>query len=196
MRQVQFCGGIGTGKTTVARAIHRIVGGNLLLESYEDVAYWKKFFKNPSRFSLEKNSNFIFSHAELLSESSTNEPSVCDFSLLQDVSYAALSEESFERTWIEALFHRYEYMTGGPTVLIRTECELETQCERIRGRGRNIEQDIDQFFLSSLNQSIVQTVSKLGKDGVTVVVDTTTWPLNGSEEEHMMILSGAIESLR
>lgn len=58
-------GNIGAGKSTLAKFLHKYLGGGLLLEEFEDNASLKDFYENPE-FALNAELQFVLDRSRQL----------------------------------------------------------------------------------------------------------------------------------
>ncbi|MXQ13509.1 deoxynucleoside kinase [Microvirga makkahensis] len=83
MVRLEIAGGIGAGKTTLARVLADSWGSGLVHENVPDVPFFSKFYAAPQTYGLEKNISFLLSHVDLIRDSmrSNGGVAVCDFAL-------------------------------------------------------------------------------------------------------------------
>jgi len=167
MFRIEICGGIATGKTTMAEQISAVGKIALAREVFESVPFWKKFYENPRVYEFSKNVSFLLFHADCLRDASASpHGTVCDFAFLQDLSYAAISPRRKEEFPILQAIHRHLARSfSPPSAIIHLSCSTQTQVERIRARGRAPERSIGEQYLDDLNAAIRQDVSTLSEAG-------------------------------
>jgi deoxyadenosine/deoxycytidine kinase len=167
--RIEICGGIATGKSTLAARIAE--GGHALLikESYRNIPYWTKFYTDTRGYALEKNLGFLLSHADAIPESSAKHDGqvVCDYAMFQDLVYAKLGPpEDFPTLY--GLYERLTKRLGPPKTIIYLSCRTATQIERIIRRGRRAEQTIPEAYLLELNSrldaALRETITQSGAD--------------------------------
>ena len=88
-RRLEIAGGIGAGKTTLARALAECASAHPIHEDVVTVPFFSQFYAAPQVYAFEKNISFLLSHADQVREVvSRKQPLiVCDFALFQDLSY-------------------------------------------------------------------------------------------------------------
>lgn len=90
MIRIEICGGIATGKTSLAGRLMQHGSFRLVWEKYREVPFWEKFYAAPAKFALEKNISFLLFHSDAIREAmkSDSRDIVCDFAMFQDLAYA------------------------------------------------------------------------------------------------------------
>jgi hypothetical protein len=93
MYHIEICGGIATGKTTLANRLHKICGLEVFTESFSEVPFWKESYESRGKkYVFQKNIGFLLFHAHRLAEATAcSKVAVCDFAYFQDLAYADLS---------------------------------------------------------------------------------------------------------
>jgi deoxyadenosine/deoxycytidine kinase len=156
MHRIEICGGIATGKTTLAEQIAAAGKITLVREVFEEVPFWKKFYENPVVYEFSKNISFLLFHADCLRTASASpNGAVCDFAFLQDMSYAAISpRRQQELPILRAIHGHLAKSIAPPSAIVHLYCSTQTQLQRIRGRGRQPEQSIGARYLEDLNGAL------------------------------------------
>ncbi|MCI9533638.1 MAG: deoxynucleoside kinase [Lachnospiraceae bacterium] len=146
--RIEICGGIASGKTTLARIMEK-EGFCAVYERYQDNPFLGEFYKNKGvDCSFETEMVFTLLHYKMLRAISENKQLVSDYSLLQDLAYgkANLKKEEF------AVFYQmYQYLMQQialPRMIIYLKCRTKVLAERIADRAREMEQMVDIDYLS------------------------------------------------
>ena len=156
--RIEICGGIATGKTTLARRLAQDTDCSLVLEDFRANPFWTRFYENPEKFVREKNVVFFAQHFGEI-KAATSALVICDYALLQDLAYASqcLIDDHLDvmsRLW------RHLYPPLDPaSLIVHLECHEEIQLERIHARGRNEEKPITVTYLKSLNDAIRKMIT-------------------------------------
>ncbi len=159
--RIEVCGGIASGKTTLANLVGR-AGVHPVFENFQENPFWRDFYSNPGEFIFETEITFTLQHYNLIKKSLiSSNLFVCDFSLFLDLAYAELGLtnpklQSFMSVF-EIIINEVEY----PDVLIHLECDAETELKRIRSRDREVEKSINLDFLTALNNSVIKQVNDM-----------------------------------
>ena len=146
--RIEICGGIASGKTTLARIMEK-EGFCAVYERYQNNPFLGEFYKNKGvDCSFETEMVFTLLHYKMLRAMSENKQLVSDYSLLQDLAYgkANLKKEEF------AVFYQmYQYLMQQialPRMIIYLKCRTKVLAERIADRAREMEQMVDIDYLS------------------------------------------------
>ncbi|HEV7659702.1 MAG TPA: deoxynucleoside kinase [Allosphingosinicella sp.] len=196
--RIEICGGIGAGKTTIAQVLSELLACPLVSETYRSVPFWEPFFKNPKRYSFQKNVGFALSHGERLHASLDLEHSVSDFALFQDLAYAEISQDQEEFHVVNAIYDRMVRLVGYPSILVRVSCRPDRQHDRIKQRGRIAEHAAELGFICDLNSRVEQKALALTqRAGVPYFeLDTTEWGAADLPDEWSSRLAPIIASFR
>jgi deoxyguanosine kinase len=153
--RIEICGGIATGKSTLAARIAESGQLRLVKESYRNIPFWIKFYGDTRGYALEKNLGFLLSHADAIPENADQQVDqvVCDYAMFQDLAYAKLGPPEDLPTII-SLHERLAKRLGPPTIIIHLTCSTATQMARIVHRGRGAEQSIPESYLLELRSKI------------------------------------------
>lgn len=176
MTRIEICGGIATGKTSLARRLAEHSSLHLVQERYREMPFWAKFFSDPTRYALGKNVSFLLFHADVIEDHrGANTPHiVCDFAMFQDVAYASVSSEKGDLPLIEGLYHRLTERIGLPSAIVRLKCEPETQLKRISQRGRKSEGAVTERYLIELQNKIDERLEELVRPRDVPIVNVDT----------------------
>lgn len=155
MQQIEVCGGIATGKTTFASLVSRNTSFVMAKEDYQAVPFLTNFYTDPSKYGLAKNLSFLLAHAGSIHSLKNEQPKniICDFAFFQDVAYSKLGDAR-ESALVEKLYDHLQEVLGYPTLVVRLECNAETQLSRIQSRGRTFEGNISKYYLENLDAEI------------------------------------------
>ena len=177
MARMEIVGGIGAGKTTLARVLAEAWGSQVVHEDVLDVPFFSKFYAAPQVYGFEKNISFLLSHADLIREAEGGNEGliVCDFALFQDLSYTDIGCSPADADAVEAVYRRLVERVGHPALVVHLRCTPDTQLRRIVSRGRSQETGIARAYLVDLCAAIDRRLEQLRSDapGLTVIeVDT------------------------
>lgn len=174
--RIEVCGGIGAGKSTVAATIAKAWGLRLVRETYEEIPFWSKYYREPTEYELEKNVSFLLAHGDAIRSglrgAPHDRPVLFDFALFQDLAYADLSSSEADAQAVEMLHDRLTDRFGGPSLLLHVHCPVGIQLNRIRLRGRAPEAEIGEAFLRALSLRIEDRVQRLRTRLPVIDIDT------------------------
>jgi deoxyadenosine/deoxycytidine kinase len=177
MVRLEIAGGIGAGKTTLARVLAASWNSGLVHENVLDVPFFSKFYAAPQTYGFEKNISFLLSHADLIRDSMRGNGgvAVCDFALFQDLSYTDVGCSLADAGAVEGIYHRLIDRVGHPSLVVHLRCTPDTQLRRIALRGRSQEAGIERGYLVDLCAAIDRRLEQLRSEapGLLVIeVDT------------------------
>jgi deoxyadenosine/deoxycytidine kinase len=175
--RVEICGGIGVGKSTLARRLaSKLPHCVLVEENFSGNPLWRAFYSAPARFVREKNISFLAQHfAELkIPEAPTV---VADFSTLQDLAYAiAVQDREHER--VMALIHEHLLGQFSPRrIIVHLSSSLEKQLDNIAGRSRVEELMLTRPMLAILNDALEVVLNRVDSELQMIDIDATSLDL-------------------
>lgn len=154
--RVELCGGIASGKTTLASALKaRFPAWEAVLEEAFSDGFLADFYRDPPYYAYETETFLLLQHMHQIKRAQrSGAPLVCDFSLEQDGSYAENNLNAEEQRAFQAVYREAVRQTGAPDLILFLECPVECLLERIAGRGRESERSVGRAYLE-------QTVRRL-----------------------------------
>jgi len=159
-KRIEICGGIATGKTTLAHLLTDGTDYGLALENFRANPFWSRFYQNPQLFAVEKNICFLPQHTGEIKSDTGKALLVCDYAVFQDLAYAALCPVKGHLDVMGKLFDHLYSPLPAPTLVISLTSDPTVQLERIRARSRGEEQTITLEYLDSLNRKIPRFLRK------------------------------------
>jgi len=177
MTRLEIVGGIGAGKTTLARVLAEAWSSHVVHEDVLNVPFFSQFYAAPQVYGFEKNISFLLSHADLIRNATgkSKDLIVCDFALFQDLSYTDIGCSPADADAAEAVYHRLVDRVGHPALVVHLRCTPDTQLRRIALRGRSQEAGIERAYLVDLCAAIDRRLEQLRSEapGLTMIeVDT------------------------
>lgn len=156
--RIEICGGIGSGKTTLAKLLG-VNGYELIQENFRSNPFWEAFYQDPNSYQFETEVTFLLQHYHAVKTSAKNRNLVCEFSFIQDLAYAKLGLKTRRLKIFEEIFDEVISELLKPDLLICLDCEPTILLERIHARNRKEEQTISVDFLAVLNKYIYEETS-------------------------------------
>lgn len=193
--RVEICGGIGAGKTTLAKLL-----GNyefsLIIEDFKLNPFWEPFFSNPEKFNFETEITFLLLHYhEVKRYQEFNKDNVCDFSFFQDLAYAKKGLSGSRLNIFERIFSEVIKEFDRPDLLICLKCEADVLLERIRNRGRVEELSITIEFLETLTSNIYQEVARISSSTRILYIDSQKLNFAFDPEDQKAVVRQVKESI-
>ncbi len=168
--RIEICGGIASGKTTLARLLAQETQCGLVLEDFRANPFWKRFYQHPEIFRHEKDVCFLAQHSGGIKNA--DQPLVvCDYAVIQDLAYAALSDSREHLLVMQQLYRHLYGAIPTPTLIVHLVCNESDLLARIRARGRSEEGSITAAYLAALNRKITEVLASTDTPILTVRSD-------------------------
>ncbi|MBL8438357.1 MAG: deoxynucleoside kinase [Zoogloeaceae bacterium] len=178
LARIEICGGIASGKTTLARLLSQGTECELVLEDFHANPFWRRFYERPDLFRHEKDVCFLAQHSGEIKNAAAA-LTICDYALMQDLAYAELSSDAGHVRVMESLHQHLYAPLPKPTLIVHLQCSESVLLERIRVRGRPEEVPIDVDYLSRLNRGIEKRVASQTAPVLTIRSDEVNFATAG-----------------
>ena len=171
---IEVCGGIASGKTTFAGLMSR-VDVTPVFEDFKTNPFWQAFYSDPVKYAFETEITFLLQHYHQIKKDQliTGKSICCDFSFFLDIAYAEIGLKGSKLKTFISVYNEIKQDLPPPTLLIYLKCDAKTELERIRNRGRTVEDSITVEFLEALNSALERQVEKIRGSLPVVVIDST-----------------------
>jgi deoxyadenosine kinase len=167
---IGIAGMIGAGKSTLARSLGEHLGIDVYYEPVENNEYLADFYRDTKRYSFATqiyllNKRFQ-QHQEIIwrGRSAVQDRTIYEDSIFaRMLATSGLMEERDYRTYLE-LFRNMSNFMCKPNLIVYLDVTPERSIERIRARGRGVEDGITLEYLTALYggyQDFVQEISKV-----------------------------------
>lgn len=171
--RIEICGGIASGKTTFATLLSRI-GFECIYESFSTNPFWNAFYSDPTIYAFETEITFTLQHYhQIKKQAFTGKKAVCDYSFLLDIAYAEIGLHGSQLAAFRAVYEEIKKELPPPALVIHLQCDPEIELARIRARGRDVEKSITVDFLKSLNEALIEQISKAKSHVPILTIDST-----------------------
>lgn len=186
--RIEICGGIAAGKTTLARMLS-LFGMTACLENFQANPFWRAFYADPVETAFETEITFLLQHYhEIKATAKIANTFVCDFSLLLDVAYARVTLNSGQRKAFSAVYGEICRALPKPNLVIHLVCDPAIELERIRQRGRDVEQSVTVDYLASVNLSLGHVLNKGAKSWNVLTIDSAVVDFANDEADQQRVL--------
>ncbi len=158
-RSIAIAGNMGSGKSTLVEFLHRTYGVVPFYEPNDENPYLKDFYKDMKRWAFQSQLYFL-SNKFRLHQELDRQPGVValDRTIFEDAEIYATALHQMrkisKRDW-----QTYQSFYGAildairpPDLMIYLRCSMRTLRQRIRLRGRKMEQDVPLAYLKRLER--------------------------------------------
>ncbi len=192
--RVEICGGIASGKTTLANLL-RSEDRPIVLEDFSSNPFWRAFYADPNNTAFETEITFLLQHYHQIKIADNQKPFVCDFSLFLDYAYAQVTLKGSRFEIFERVYNEVRSHVSPPSLLVHLQCEPAVELERIRARGRDAETSITLDYLKSLNECVDTLVSKLPKTQKVLKLNSVIHDFAHDEAEKSATITQVLDNL-
>lgn len=151
-------GNIGSGKTTLAKALAKQLKATYLPEQFEENALLPLFYNDRKTFAFPTEYSFLIDrHKQLQTYFQTKKKqhvTVSDFHFDKCICFAKanLSKEDFQ--YFKKHFKALQASVKQPNLVVYINAEVPLLVKNIKKRGRAIEKTIATDYLSALKKSL------------------------------------------
>jgi deoxyadenosine kinase len=179
---IGIAGMIGAGKSTLARSLGEHLAIDVYYEPVENNEYLEDFYRDTKRYSFATqiyllNKRFQ-QHQEIIwrGRSAVQDRTVYEDSIFARMLAASgLMEERDYRTYLE-LFRNMSNFMCKPNLIVYLDVTPERSMERIRARGREVENEISLEYLTALYQGYQDFVTEISRVIPVIRVDYDRFP--------------------
>lgn len=149
---------VGAGKTTLSEKIGEKLNIPVYyeLQNQSTMNLLEEFYKDKNRWSFALQIHFLNERFRMIKEISKAGTGILDRSIFGDRIFAQmLNEDGYMTddeflTYSNLLDNMLEHVSK-PNLLLYIDCDLDTALDRIKGRGREMEQSVDSKYWGRLN---------------------------------------------
>lgn len=186
-------GGIGAGKTTLAKKFAQQFNARLILEEFEDNPFLAKFYADPERFALPLELSFLATRykqlqRELLHTDMFQPVVVSDYAFFKSLIFAQVTLPSDELKLFRQFFFILSQHIPQPSLVIYLFTEPSRLKQQIQQRGRIYEQNISESYLESLQQGYLSFFKQI-HDMPIVLVDMKNIDFVKNENDYHFLLN-------
>jgi deoxyguanosine kinase len=151
--RIEVCGGIASGKTTLAAAAASL-GLVPCHERFQENPFISKFYADVPAYAFETEITYLLQHYSQTREALPTPRLAADFSLALDLAYAYVTLQPADQQTFAAVLDRVVEKIGVPSLIVRLECDSRVELDRIETRNRQPEQSISLEYLDALDSAI------------------------------------------
>lgn len=147
-------GPIGVGKTTLARILQEQLGGQLLLEVFEENPFLSDFYQDRARYAFQTQIFFLLSryrqqHA-VVSQILQSHSLVCDYLFAKDRLFARLNLSGDELAVYELVHAALAEKIVQPALVVHLRAATDVLMNRIAVRDRSYERTMSRLYIDDL----------------------------------------------
>ncbi len=168
-------GVIGVGKTTLARLLKPELGGEVLLEEFEENPFLSDFYADRERYAFQTQIFFLLSRYRQqitkLRPALRRGPVIADYTFAKDSLFAHLNLKGDELAMYERVYDALNEKIPSPDLLVFLRADLEVLMARIAARDRPYERNMDPDYIEQLRLAYEEFVANYSASPV-LFVDT------------------------
>lgn len=193
--RIEICGGIASGKTTLANLLGR-VSINRILESFQTNPFWRAFYADPIGTAFETEITFLLQHYHQIKTARKSASLIAsDFSVYLDLAYAYVTLPEDKREIFLSVYREVEKELGAPSLLIHLKCNPEVELQRIQERGREVENSITIEYLQQINTQLENILVEKAHPGKLLVINSGLLDFAHDEDVQQSILDQINDNL-
>ena len=186
--RIEICGGVASGKTTVGTLTARI-DWLPVFEDFRNNPFWKSFYTDRTGVAFEAEICFLLQHYHDIKTATKKAGNVaCDFSLLLDLAYSDVTLNRGKRSAFSVLYREIRKELPNPDLFIHLVCDPEIELERIRLRGRHVEQSITVDYLAAINRALADVIRKEANSWNVLAINSAALDFANVEQDKQTVL--------
>jgi deoxyadenosine/deoxycytidine kinase len=185
MIRIEICGGIASGKTTLASLLQQNNIGTVIYEDFQSNPFWKAFYENPGEYIFETEIAFTLQHYHEIKKAKSN-ITICDYSFFLDLAYANIGLSTNKLNIYQEILNELYADISHADLYIYLECPANEELHRIRDRNRSVENNIQSNFLEDLDSSLYSIIST--SDANILKIDSLKYDFAHNPNDQQFIL--------
>ncbi len=157
LRYIAVEGCIGAGKTTLARMLGDTLGGQVVLEKFEENPFLKDFYKDPERYAFQTQIFFLLTRykqqQELMQADLFHRFLITDYIFEKDKIFAYLNLQDEELKLYETLVASIQHSIVAPDLVIYLQSAIPRLMQNIKQRNRSYESEMSREYIRDLNEA-------------------------------------------
>lgn len=150
-------GVIGVGKTTLTRLLQRELGGQAILEEFEENPFLSSFYGDPERYAFQTQIFFLLSRfrqqTNRVPSALLQGPVIADYTFAKDMLFAQLNLQGDELSVYERVYNALSEKVQRTDLLIYLRADLDVLMGRIAARDRSFERNMDPDYIDQLRRA-------------------------------------------
>ena len=183
-------GPIGVGKTTLATKLANTFNSKLMLESYSNNPFLKKFYKDMDRYAFTTQLYFLLQRAsEFKSKSNNGDKSnniISDYFFNKDNLFAETILNVDEYSLYNKIYKCLNISISKPDLVIYLQADSSTLINRIINRGIDFEQHISEDYLKKIIDSYTKYFYSYNESPI-LIINTSSVDVNNMHDYNMLV---------
>jgi deoxyadenosine/deoxycytidine kinase len=171
INRIEICGGIGSGKTTLAKQFEKS-GYCSIYENFENNPFLRNFYIDAVKYTFETEITFALQRFHALKAANADNLIITDCSLEQDYAYAQNNLTPSEFSAFDAVFSEIIHQIGTANLVVYLKCSTETLLKRIESRNRRMEQTMGSDYLEGMISALENRLAAGHINHITVDSET------------------------
>ncbi|NOY05713.1 MAG: deoxynucleoside kinase [Chlorobi bacterium] len=157
IRYIAIEGVIGAGKTSLARLLRKEIGGQLILEKFEENPFLERFYQDPRRYAFQTQIFFLVTRfkqlQQVLQPSLFDDFIISDYTFDKDRIFADLNLNPDEMALYNMVASQLQKSLVTPDLVVYLQSSVDRLMENIAKRGRSFEHNMSREYIESLNEA-------------------------------------------
>ncbi len=157
LRYIAVEGCIGAGKTTLAKMLGETLGGQVVLEKFEENPFLKDFYRDPEHYAFQTQIFFLLTRykqqQELMQADLFHRFLITDYIFEKDKIFAYLNLQDEELKLYETLVASIQHSIVAPDLVIYLQSAVPRLMQNIKQRNRSYEADMSKDYIRDLNEA-------------------------------------------
>lgn len=191
-------GVIGVGKTTLARMLQSELGGELVLEVFEENPFLSDFYGDRARYAFQTQLFFLLSRYRQQTTSipaaRRRGPIVSDYTMAKDRLFANLNLRGDELAMYERVYNALGEKVQRPDLLVYLRASLDVLMARIVARDRPYERNMDPDYIEELRLAYEDFVTTY-QDGPLLIIDTSAIDFVKNPDDYQQVRQRVLSTL-
>jgi deoxyadenosine/deoxycytidine kinase/NTP pyrophosphatase (non-canonical NTP hydrolase) len=166
-------GAIGVGKTTLVRLLQPEMGGNIVLEEFEENPFLSDFYADRERYGFQTQLFFLLSRyrqqTSTLPAALRRGPILADYTFAKDSLFAHLNLRGDELAMYERVYAALGEQVRRPDLVVYLRADLDVLMARIAARDRPYERNMDRDYIEGLRQGYEQFMGAYDESPVLII---------------------------
>lgn len=179
-------GVIGVGKTTLARLLKPELGGEVLLEEFEENPFLSDFYADKARHAFQTQIFFLLSRyrqqVATVPPAMKHGPVIADYTYAKDSLFAHLNLSGDELTMYERVHSALGEKIPKPDLLVFLRADLDVLMGRIAARDRPYERNMDPDYIEQLRIAYEEFVRTYDETPL-LIIDTNNLNFVQNEDD-------------